>query len=142
MNFTCTACGGTFEQGRPDAEAKAESALRFPGYDGPLDVVCEDCFRKLGLHVQWPTSITPELQEILGMPNFRCSPIAHAFRANGEAIPPKSEAEQAFVLFWLVGLALEHGPDWRGAAAAKIEELMAGMKAKAMALGEVEAQPE
>ena len=61
----------------------------------------------------YPLELTPELAEILGMANFECGPIAHAFRDAGHDIPRKSEAEQAFIIHWLTTLFLEHGTDWR-----------------------------
>jgi hypothetical protein len=70
---------------------------------------------------QLPAELNADLTEILGMPNFRCSPIAHAFRSAGRAIPPRAEDEQAFVLHWLLTLYLEHGTDWRRHAADQLD---------------------
>jgi len=50
--FTCASCGGTFEKGCTDEEAKAEQrALLIP--DGSDDAVtCDDCFRGIMGRVQ------------------------------------------------------------------------------------------
>lgn len=58
---------------------------------------------------------------------FELGPLAHGFRAAGYDIPEKAEAEQAFMLHWLIPFALEHGDRWRAAAGkelAKIAELV------------------
>jgi hypothetical protein len=78
---------------------------------------------------EYPADLTPALSEVLGLMIFTTGPLAHAFRAAGENIPPKAEAEQAFVLHWLIGLALQHGSTWRSIAVARIEELQATLKA-------------
>ena len=47
-SFTCADCGGTFEKGRSDEDALAESAARFG--ELPIDelaVVCGDCLPKV-----------------------------------------------------------------------------------------------
>lgn len=72
---------------------------------------------------EYPEVITPELRDVLGTLCFRLSPIAENFRSCGENIPRQAEAEQAFVLHWLIGLALKHGPDWRAVAARHIERM-------------------
>lgn len=71
----------------------------------------------------YPAELTPELSEVLGMPMWETGPLAHAFRAAGRDIPRKAEAEQAFVLHWLTGLALQHGAKWRSVAADEIEKM-------------------
>lgn len=80
---------------------------------------------------EYPKEITPELHDVLGMMCFQLGPIAHVFRASGESIPSRAEDEQAFVLHWLIGLALEHGSGWRKIAADKISDLVLAQKAKA-----------
>jgi len=53
------------------------------------------------------------VQHILGLPNFTTGPIAHRLRALGIAdIKPKMEAEQAYVMYWLLGLYVKHGDAW------------------------------
>lgn len=79
----------------------------------------------------WPERLTPELREVLGMPNFRASPIAHAFRAAGHEIARKAEDEQAFVLHWLAGLVLKHGTDWKRHAADELDAVAAETRRRA-----------
>jgi hypothetical protein len=49
--FTCAMCGETFDMGRGDEEAKAESKERFglEVSDETHDVICDDCFKALNL---------------------------------------------------------------------------------------------
>ena len=60
-----------------------------------------------------PDELDAELLDILGRPNFACAALAHAMRADGVDIPRKAEAEQAHVLFKLLGFYSAHGVDWR-----------------------------
>ncbi len=79
----------------------------------------------------YPESLTEDLQDVLGMPNFRCAPIAHAYRDAGEAtIPHKAEAEQAFVIDKLVRHVIQHGPAWRTHAGAELTRIRDILKAK------------
>jgi 2-methylcitrate dehydratase PrpD len=73
--------------------------------------------------MEYPKKITPELREVLGLMNFQTCPVAHALRAAGEDIPHKTEAEQAHVLHWMIGLALEHGPAWREKVGERLKEI-------------------
>ena len=75
--------------------------------------------------MQYPKELTPALREVLGLMVFHTTPLAHAFRAAGHDIKRKTEDEQAFVLHWLIGLALEHGDGWRSKAADEIERMAA-----------------
>jgi hypothetical protein len=68
----------------------------------------------------YPAVLTPELAEVLGWPNFKCGPLAQAFRAAGHEIATKSEAEQAFILHWLTGIVLKYGADWKPQAASEL----------------------
>lgn len=61
-----------------------------------------------------PDTITPPIRDALGVMNFQTGPIAHALRADGHDIKTKCEDEQAYVLFWFLKLAIEHGDGWRG----------------------------
>ncbi len=83
------------------------------------------------LMAEYPKEITPALREVLGMMCFELAPIAHGFRAAGHEIESKAEAEQAFMLHWLIPFALEHGANWRKAAAVELEKVLAQAKAKA-----------
>lgn len=79
----------------------------------------------------FPRKLTADLIEVLGMPNFRTGPMAHAFRNAGRAeIRSKCEDEQAFILHWLVTLVLEHGTDWRRHAGETLTAVIAEAKAK------------
>lgn len=73
---------------------------------------------------EYPEKLTDALRDVLGLMVFTTGPIAHAMRAAGENIPEKAEAEQAFVLHWLIGLALKHGTGWRPIAGAHLDELV------------------
>ena len=80
--------------------------------------------------MNWPKELTPELRDVLGMPNFRCGLIAHIHRAAGVEITPRSEDEQAFIIHWLVGIVFEHGADWRKIASEQLKALVASVEAK------------
>jgi hypothetical protein len=74
--------------------------------------------------------MTPAINDALGIMNFHSGPIAHAFRAAGFQINPKCEDEQAFVLFWALGLAIKHGDEWRKFGAERFKELKDGLDQK------------
>ncbi|WP_284459713.1 hypothetical protein [Cupriavidus campinensis] len=76
----------------------------------------------------YPTEPTDALLEVLGLMLYTTTPIAHALRAAGTAIPKRCEEEQAYVLHWLIQLALRHGAEWRARAAKSIEEVMAATR--------------
>ncbi|MEO9297597.1 hypothetical protein [Devosia alba] len=77
----------------------------------------------------YPTELTDELREVLSTMLWTSGQLASALRAGGEEIPTKAEAEQVHVLHWFIGLALEHGPDWR----AKVGERLAAIRDEAAA---------
>ncbi|WP_252509286.1 hypothetical protein [Acinetobacter colistiniresistens] len=56
-----------------------------------------------------PKTITPEVEEILGMPCFKFIKAAQIYRQLGFNIPPKAEKEQSFFMFKFLHLALVHG---------------------------------
>ncbi|ENV37484.1 hypothetical protein F959_01607 [Acinetobacter venetianus RAG-1 = CIP 110063] len=56
-----------------------------------------------------PKTITPEIEEILGMPCFKFIKAAQIYRLHGFDIQPKAEKEQAFFIFKILHLALLHG---------------------------------
>lgn len=56
-----------------------------------------------------PKTITPEIEEILGMPCFKFIKAAQIYRQHGFEIQPKAEKEQAFFIFKILHLALIHG---------------------------------
>lgn len=48
--FTCSVCGNTYEKGRSDEEAVEELSTHFPGFEvEDCDVVCDNCFKQMGL---------------------------------------------------------------------------------------------
>jgi hypothetical protein len=64
---------------------------------------------------EYPTHITPELETALGLMVWNTGKIAAVLRSGGEEITRKAEAEQAYVLHWLIGLCLKHGDKWNEA---------------------------
>ena len=77
-----------------------------------------------------PATLLPELREVLGLMVFKTAPLAHIFRAAGSDIPCKVEAEQAFILHWLLTLVQQHGPVWRATSFVEIDRLMAEIQAR------------
>lgn len=71
----------------------------------------------------YPAEMTPQLEHVLGLMNFSTGPIAHRFQAAGRDIKRKAEAEQAFVLDWLIRLVLQHGDRWAEVADEEIAAL-------------------
>lgn len=59
-----------------------------------------------------PDEMNDTLQGILGRPCFACGQIAAILRHRGAEIPRRAEDEQAYVLFWALGLYARHGDDW------------------------------
>jgi hypothetical protein len=59
--------------------------------------------------------LNDETRWILGLPNFRCSPIA--WRLNQLGIVPRiakrAEDEQAGAIHWMLSMYETHGEDWR-----------------------------
>ena len=55
-----------------------------------------------------PKTITPEIEEILGMPCFKFIKAAQIYRQLGFDIPHKAEKEQSFFMFKFLHLALIH----------------------------------
>lgn len=80
--------------------------------------------------LELPDTMTPDLAEILGKPNFWCGPIAEAMRISGDNIPRKAEAEQAHVILWLLRLHAEHGSDWRKFASVALDQIIIRAKQK------------
>jgi hypothetical protein len=75
-----------------------------------------------------PDELNVDLTDILGRPNFACGPIAQVLRKGGMAIPTHAEEEQAHVLFWLLGLYVAHGSDWRGEADRRLRTIIEDAK--------------
>ena len=79
--FTCASCGGTFEKGCTDEEAKAEQrALLIP--DGSDDAVtCDDCFRGImgRVQVEAPELLVPgRVTSTVTVPSTATSTPSHA----------------------------------------------------------------
>lgn len=66
---------------------------------------------------------TPEVREILGRPNFWCSPWANVLRRRGDVIPCKAEEEQAAVIRFMLNHYLAHGARWAEAAEAELQAI-------------------
>lgn len=82
----------------------------------------------------WPSIPNEDLIAILGRPNFQCHRLANVLRtAKSWAIAEKAEAEQAAVIFWLLGIWFEHREKWKDAAAAEIDGYAAKVIADAKA---------
>lgn len=81
-----------------------------------------------------PASIpdTPEVRDILGRPNFWCSPWANVLRMRGDAIPRKAEDEQAAVIRFMLNHYLANGADWAETAGAELDAIR---KADSQAVG-------
>lgn len=77
-----------------------------------------------------PDAITPEIEEVLGFSTLDSVPIARLFRDTGEEISRKVEHEQAYTLFWLLGVVLRHGTGWRAAAGREMRERIDRLKAQ------------
>lgn len=77
--------------------------------------------------------LNDETRWILGRPNFVCAPIFRALRLLGHEIPHKAEDEQAYSIWWMLNLYLEHGNKWRDVAEvelAKATEIAKAQKAE------------
>ncbi|GHB33684.1 hypothetical protein GCM10007094_23100 [Pseudovibrio japonicus] len=79
---------------------------------------------------EYPQNMTDELRDVLGLMIMQTCPIAHALRRGGEDIPHKTEAEQAYVLHWLIGLVLEHGEGWREKVSERLQHIAADARAE------------
>jgi len=77
---------------------------------------------------EYPATLTDDLRDVLSTMLWTSGQIAQCLRAGGEQIPTKAEDEQAHVLHWLTTLVLEHGPEWRGKAADRIQSIQAALK--------------
>ncbi|UXB15164.1 hypothetical protein K7565_15365 [Stenotrophomonas maltophilia] len=72
-----------------------------------------------------PDSIpnTPEVRDILGRPNFWCSPWANVLRMRGDEIPNKVEEEQAAVIRFMLNHYLANGTAWAETAGAELDAI-------------------
>lgn len=92
-----------------------------------IDALCAGTPRPREGHFL-PAELTPPVRRILGMMLWETGPIAGALRAAGKQINNRAEDEQAAVLHWLLGFALEHGMDWQKPAAAALHKMTQGIK--------------
>lgn len=125
--FDCTDCGVHVVDviaTEPPAVKTCATCTRLPGwkYHPELRAV-------FGTGVleptQWPDKMPPALREVLGLMVTDTWHIANALRTAGMQIASKTEDEQAHVLFWLVGLALRYGDDWRTHAVTAMRQIIA-----------------
>lgn len=130
----CPACGSDAQQlnsiiRAPDLPTAWDCGSWENASDVPAAGFCQtdDCKRRCRIAAlekrSLPAELTDPVREALSMPNFRCGPIAWLFRKLGSPIPEKSEHEQAYVLHWALGLALEHGERWKQVASDQIQEM-------------------
>lgn len=69
--YTCAACGETYDKGWSDEEAEGELAETFPGFDvEECSLVCDDCFQAMK-----PRTLSPierqYLEIIQSTPEFK-----------------------------------------------------------------------
>lgn len=69
--------------------------------------------------------LNDDLVAILGRPCFTCAHLAELMRKSGDDIRRKAEHEQAAVIYWFLGLYLEHGDKWEAVAKAEIQSRVA-----------------
>ncbi|RQT33456.1 ead/Ea22-like family protein [Burkholderia contaminans] len=81
----------------------------------------------------YPNELSAALRHVLGIPNFRCAPIAQLMRDSGAKIKMRSESEQAHVLHWLVKLVLDHGEGWAGVAENELDAMRTNRDAAQLA---------
>jgi hypothetical protein len=53
-----------------------------------------------------------ETRFILGRPNFWCGQLSRNLRELGHDIPKKAEEEQAYVIYWMLGLYEQYRDTW------------------------------
>lgn len=129
--FPCPFCGGDASLETGVTADVGGSEIRY--------VTCVDCSAQADPH-DWqtrpspetntrayPQELTDDLRDILSLMMWNTGPMAHALRAGGQDIKHKAEEEQAEVMHWLIGLALEHGSEWRAKASDRIREIKAAL---------------
>lgn len=79
------------------------------------------------MSLQLPDTMTPAMADALSTMLWTSGTLAQCFRAAGHGIKRRAEDEQAFVLFWSLKLAIEHGDGWRKVAADQIEAMAASV---------------
>ena len=99
---SCRRCGCTDEDCRGCIERTGEPC------SWVTEDLCSAC-HSLGL----PHDMSPAIAEVLGIMCFQAGPLAEVYRAAGHPIKRKAEAEQAFILWRFLPLAILHGDAWR-----------------------------
>lgn len=89
----CLGCGGSGEKGLSPHDAFRQWNVLGRVQSGLEAAACDK---------NHPFGLTPDMERVLGMPLFVAAPYAHAFQAAGINIPPRPEAEQAAIIFWML----------------------------------------
>jgi len=79
--------------------------------------------KMVGSNLAFPRELTDDLRAVLSTMLWSTGQIAHCLRAGGAEIRTRAEDEQAYVLHWLICLALENGEGWREKASDRIREI-------------------
>lgn len=75
---------------------------------------------------RYPLHVPSPLAEVLGMPPHQLHPVWMALREVGVEVPERYEGEVSSALHFLIPFAIEHGVEWRGAAAKELIRLRDG----------------
>lgn len=78
----------------------------------------------------FPATLTPALADALSTMVWQSGKISRLFRQAGVEIAERAEDEQAYVLHWMIRLALEFGDDWRVQAGKIIGDFVEKVKAE------------
>jgi hypothetical protein len=65
-----------------------------------------------------------DVRRILGRPNFACVHLASALRRAGQHIDRKAEAEQAAVIYWMLGFYCRFGQAWVEEADKELKKIL------------------
>lgn len=72
---------------------------------------------------------TPAMQDAMQLMLWDSANIAAILRADGRDIKTRAEDEQSAVLLWALGMAIEHGDDWRARAGEYVQQVRDRVKA-------------
>jgi hypothetical protein len=78
--------------------------------------------------LSYPTEPTEALLEVLGLMLYTPRPSRMPCAPPGTDIPKRCEEEQAYVLHWLIQLALQHGVNWRARSGKSLDDLLAATR--------------
>ena len=73
-----------------------------------------------GQAIDLPKEVTPAIGEVLGLPMEHIRPVCALYRAAGFEIAGTIEAEQSFILFRFLPLAIQFGDGWKAKAHADV----------------------